>query len=585
MAHKFSLNFKQSWIIRRGPNLIQESSNSSRGKFHPGHQKCYKYVVKNEQNLNSEHVQLVPVEQVQVQHLFGPATILSSRQIVYPCSRGKCNLPCPCLLCAKIHPRCRVGQDCGCADCRMQLKDHISFHACLHHGCKYCHKLIQIFPNFNFALLDNTRKLTNEGVFGEEKLEPSFELPPSLRLDMTAQFLRRENWSEKLKNWHCGVADDGCWCAICSTMFFSLEMFREHILSNHNTSKIFRHHCENDNEAMPPVLQCDQCTKTFKARHDLTRHIESVHYQERFECPSCDLTFSRRDNFQLHTINKHQKNPKMCKTCGMKFKNYSDFERHSEKEKCSTLNCAVCAKTFSSRSNLRRHMREAFEVCVLDCDLCESTFKRTSDLSRHKKNRDNPDGSAKFSCSICNQITCNRKLLIAHIKSKHASNKTEKYKSSATSTDCEVNSNIEKEKIEIYECEICGKHNSREDSALIHKTTHGIADKLKCDNCPTEFTLKKNFMRHQRESYDDEGNPLHECHFCNKTCCTGKLLSAHLDMEHKEDFYCTVCKRKFSLKHHWERHWKNRSSFACEACNRYFCNKKGYNEHMRLFHM
>ena len=151
MAHKFSLNFKQSWITRRGPNLIQENSNKSRGKFHPGRQKCYKYVVKDGNNAISEHVQLVPVEQVQVQHLFGPATILSSRQIVYPCSRGKCSLPCPCLLCARKHPRCRVGQDCGCLDCRMQYKDHSSFHACLHHGCKYCHKLsrssrISTFP-------------------------------------------------------------------------------------------------------------------------------------------------------------------------------------------------------------------------------------------------------------------------------------------------------------------------------------------------------------------------------------------------------------------------------------------------------
>jgi uncharacterized C2H2 Zn-finger protein len=175
-------------------------------------------------------------------------------------------------------------------------------------------QIIQIFPNFNFSLLDNTRKLTNKGVYGEEQLEPSFELPPGLRLDMTAQFLRRENWPEKLKNWHSGVTDDGCWCVVCSTLFFSLEVFKEHILSNHNTSKIFRHNCENDNEPIPPMLQCDQCTRTFESRSDLTRHNESVHYQEHIECPSCDLTFSRRDNFQLHNINKHQKNPKMCVT-------------------------------------------------------------------------------------------------------------------------------------------------------------------------------------------------------------------------------------------------------------------------------
>jgi uncharacterized Zn-finger protein len=264
-------------------------------------------------------------------------------------------------------------------------------------------------------------------------------------------------------------------------MFFSIEMFKEHILNNHNTSKIFRHNCENDIEQIPPTLQCDLCTRTFESRSDLIRHNESVHYQERFECPSCDLTFSRRDNFQLHSINKHQKNPKTCGTCGMKFKNYSDLERHSEKEKCSTLKCQICQKTFSYQSALRRHNIEACnyedKVYVLVCNLCETTFKRTSNLVKHKKNSENPDGSTKFACSICDKKTCNRKLLMARIKADHGSHKdySENYQSS---TGCEVNSDdASKEKVkkvEIYECEICGKQNSREDSPLKHKVTHTI---------------------------------------------------------------------------------------------------------------
>ena len=137
------------------------------------------------------------------------------------------------------------------------------------------------------------------------------------------------------------------------------------------------------------------------------------------------------------------------------------------------------------------------------------------------------------------------------------------------------------EMAEIYECEIC-KNRILEKTVLKHKVTHGITDKLKCENCPTEFTLRKTYMRHQQESYDEEGNPRNNCPVCDKTCCTGKHLSAHLNLVHKEEFYCTVCKRKFSLKHHWERHWINRSSFACEACKKNLCNKKGYREHMSV---
>jgi uncharacterized C2H2 Zn-finger protein len=79
-----------------------------------------------------------------------------------------------------------------------------------------------------------------------------------------------------------------------------------------------------------------------------------------------------------------------------------------------------------------------------------------------------------------------------------------------------------------------------EKTVLKHKVTHGITDKLKCENCPTEFTLRKNYMRHQQESYDEEGNPRNNCPVCDKTCCTGKHLIAHLNLVHNEEFYCTV---------------------------------------------
>ena len=201
------------------------------------------------------------------------------------------------------------------------------------------------------------------------------------------------------------------------------KSLKEHILNHHNTSKVFRHNCENDIEQPPPTLQCNQCTRTFGSKSDLTRHIESVHYQEHFECPSCDLNFSRRDNFELHWGKKHLKTPKFCVTCGMKFENYSELQRHSEKAKCSTLKCQICQKTFSCKSALRRHKRDTcnFEnkVYVMKCDLCETTFVRTSDLVKHKKNRVNPDSSSKLVCSICDKNACNRKLLMAHIKAKH----------------------------------------------------------------------------------------------------------------------------------------------------------------------
>ena len=362
MSHKFSVNFKFGWITRRGPNLLPEGQRRFRGtgKYHPGRHKCYEYIIKPGAAASHDDVQLLPIRHVKVQELLGPATSLDSRTIIYPCSRGKCIIPCPCMLCDKKHLRCRAGQSCGCEDCRKHFSDHVSFHACLHQGCRFCHSIVQVIPHCNFFLLDTTRKPTNNGVSSEEQLEPTCKLPGDFRADMMAQFLKREKWEEKLKNWHSGILDDGMWCVGCSTMFFDRDMYRDHILDNHNTSKIFRHNCENASEAPQPTLQqqCDQCHKTFVSRGALERHNECVHYQERYECPSCDLTFSRKDHFHTHTSNKHIKPPIICKTCGIKFKDYFAWERHTIKDSCSALECSICQKIFSSASALRRHTIE-----------------------------------------------------------------------------------------------------------------------------------------------------------------------------------------------------------------------------------
>ena len=96
MAHKFSLNFKHSWITRRGPKLITLGLGNRRSSVHPGTKKCYEYVIKNTEESTPENVQLAPVRHSQQPWLYGPATVLSSWSIVYQCIRGKCSLPCPC---------------------------------------------------------------------------------------------------------------------------------------------------------------------------------------------------------------------------------------------------------------------------------------------------------------------------------------------------------------------------------------------------------------------------------------------------------------------------------------------------------
>jgi hypothetical protein len=137
------MEFKRSWVTRRGPNLVHTGFRP-KGKGYLDKYKCYDYVIKNMDKVTPDSIQLAPVRHRQYPWLFGPATMLSSRSIVYPCSRGKCELPCPCLICHKKHPKCRAGQSCGCQDCQLQFEDHSNYHACRHMGCKYCHNIVTV---------------------------------------------------------------------------------------------------------------------------------------------------------------------------------------------------------------------------------------------------------------------------------------------------------------------------------------------------------------------------------------------------------------------------------------------------------
>ena len=584
MSHKFFLEFDRSWISRKGPNLIRTPGFGPKGKGSFDRRKCYSYVIKDRSKISPKSVQLVPVGYNQHSWLLGPATILSSRSIVYPCSRGKCSLPCPCLLCDKKHPTCRAGKSCDSQDCRSNFEDHSNFHACLHVGCRFCHSIITVMPVFNFFFLDKSKRICNKGVDWEEQIRPTFQLP-TINKDLVKNFLAREKWPEKLENWNCDVEDDALWCKGCSTLFFDLDMLREHLLSKHSVSKVFYHNCSNDQTRPLPGFSCEHCSASFGTKLDLTRHIESVHFKEQFECEECSSTFSRQDKLKMHRKLKHGSAHLTlnCESCEEVFSSRTAWDWHARlfcnagKVYVKTFKCEVCDKVFSSKSTLKRHTRELCnedkKVYVLGCDHCDTTFVREHDLKRHKQRSLNEDGSSKFKCSLCDERACNGKLLMVHVKAKHGDTEVKQVSVVSKGNDRKDN----------YECEYCGKRFVREQDLLRHNVTHSVADKIKCEFCEATFSLEKNFKRHKKETYFGNGKLKHKCPICEKAFCTGRLLSGHMQRCQAE-FVCQFCKQMFTFKQNLERHVRNRVAVTCEECGKPYCNEKAYYEHVKNHH-
>ena len=66
--------------------------------------KCYNFAIISDQPCDPKCVELEPVKLSTEPWLYGPATDLKTRTIIYPCSRFKCLIPCPCLICEKKNP-------------------------------------------------------------------------------------------------------------------------------------------------------------------------------------------------------------------------------------------------------------------------------------------------------------------------------------------------------------------------------------------------------------------------------------------------------------------------------------------------
>ena len=88
-------------------------------------------------------------------YLYGPASSLSDKSIIYPCQKFKCRLRCPCHRCSKGCNKCPdpdhenlAGG--GCLECQDEYWEHFLFHLVEHTTCKFCRSVASILPHKKF---------------------------------------------------------------------------------------------------------------------------------------------------------------------------------------------------------------------------------------------------------------------------------------------------------------------------------------------------------------------------------------------------------------------------------------------------
>ncbi|KAL0860093.1 hypothetical protein ABMA27_010407 [Loxostege sticticalis] len=100
------------------------------------------------------------------------------------------------------------------------------------------------------------------------------------------------------------------------------------------------------------------CTKSFSSSTFLKAHIRKVHYSEK----------------------KH-----MCEVCGASFTAQYLLRRHSAVHATERVQCPVCKKMLSLRTNLAQHLRSHSDTRRHECVSCGKRFLRSSTLKVHLK--------------------------------------------------------------------------------------------------------------------------------------------------------------------------------------------------------
>ena len=315
-------------------------------------------------------------------------------------------------------------------------------------------------------------------------------------------------------------------CDLCAEVFTKSKTLRLHYHTHthpyfcNNCGKRFMkesglvgHNCTS----VERTFNCKECNKFFTSQRFLARHNAVTHSNHTYKCGQCGKGFSRRLKYQNH----------VCKLEDGTYGNV--IVKKGKRSVIEKLICDTCGKTFSSRSNLNKHVVSHGEkqCCCKHCGKLfhYETYLREHISSVHLK-------IFNYQCTECGKLMKSKTGLVSHVKQFHRENN------------------------EIFTCETCGKCFKQKGNLNTHMYSHQTQRNFICEFCHKSFKYPDQLSRHKL--FHTMQNKL-QCSYCDKYFVKEYELKRHEMVFHSGLVYvCTVCSARCGHKHTLIRHFKRK---------------------------
>ena len=304
-------------------------------------------------------------------HIYGPASSLSDKSVIYPCRLFKCRLRCPCHRCRKGCNKCtdpdhELLPGGGCSECQDDYWEHFLFHLVEHTSCKFCRSVASILPHKKCQVSETRGYYPN---FYKVMID-------SFLVKHYPKFLK----TDSITNQHS--------CDKCEESFHSESNLRRHEKEIHFGGK----------------LQCESCGKQFFRKHQLDMHMKTLHEEHglvllQFQCERCRKCFQDKFSFE-----RHSGSSQTCDVCASTFCTLKHLTAHKKIDHGS-FTCQNCGKFFRDGDKLKKHQN------FIECEECLEQICNGQEMRKHMKLH-----KESHTCSFCGKIMACKRWMDEHVE-------------------------------------------------------------------------------------------------------------------------------------------------------------------------